>query len=73
MNQAGTARSAELAAIARFLASNGATRCPAAYVAPTATDLSRAEDARRLSRMQPKPPMTVEQKRAFHWAMARSR
>jgi hypothetical protein len=48
-------RQDEIAAIERFLVSRGATCCPAAYVAPTATHLSRAEEARRLSRLQLKP------------------
>jgi len=41
-------RDAELDAIARFLRSRGATRCQAAYAAPTATGLSHAEEGRRL-------------------------
>jgi hypothetical protein len=44
-------RDAELDAIARFLRSRGATRCPTAFVAPTATDLSRAEEGRRLRQL----------------------
>jgi hypothetical protein len=51
-------RDAEIDAIAQFIAANGATRCPAAYVAPTATDLSHTEEASRISRLKLKAPMT---------------
>jgi len=42
-------RDEETAAIAQFLESRGATKCPSAYAAPTSTNFSAAEDARRLS------------------------
>jgi hypothetical protein len=51
-------RDAELAEIERFIAARGLRRCPAAYVAPTATDLSRAEEAARIRRLKLKAPMT---------------
>jgi hypothetical protein len=55
---AGVNRDAELDAITQFIAANGATRCPAAYVAPTATGLSRAEEARRLKRLRLKKTLS---------------
>jgi hypothetical protein len=45
-------RDDEIDAISQFIASNGITRCPAAYAAPTATDLSPAKEARRISRLK---------------------
>jgi hypothetical protein len=42
-------RSAELAQIEQFLSANGATKIPSRYLAPTSTDFSPAEEARRLS------------------------
>jgi hypothetical protein len=45
-------REAELAEIERFIASSGITRCPTAFAAPTATDLTRAEEVRRLKRLR---------------------
>jgi hypothetical protein len=51
-------RDAELDAIARFLRSRGATRCPAAFVAPTNTDLSRAEESRRLKQLRLKETLS---------------
>jgi hypothetical protein len=49
---AGVNRDDELAQIDRFLAEHGVVRGPAAYAAPTATDLSRAEEGRRLKRLR---------------------
>jgi hypothetical protein len=51
-------RDEEAAAIAQFLASRGATRCPAAYVAPTTSGLSFEEEARRLKCLRLKAPPT---------------
>jgi hypothetical protein len=51
-------RDAELDAIARFLRSRGATRCPAAYAAPTATGLSCAEEDRRLKQLRLKETLS---------------
>ena len=51
-------RDDELDAIAQFVAASGVTRCPAAYVAPTDTDLSRAEEGRRLKQLRLKAPPT---------------
>ena len=51
-------RKAEIAEIERFIASRGARPCPIAYAAPTATDLSRAEEAARIRRLKLKAPMT---------------
>src|SRR5215472_12963205 len=44
-------RDAELAAIEQFLSLRGATRCPTVFSAPTAANLSSAEEARRLERV----------------------
>jgi len=61
-------REAELTAIERFLAASGATRCPAAYLAPTASGLPRAQEAQRLARLRLKaPPSKAELIRAL-WA-----
>ena len=61
-------REAELAAIERFLASREATRYPAAYLAPTASGLPRAEETQRLARLRLKaPPSQAELIRAL-WA-----
>ena len=51
-------RDDEIDAISQFIAASGVTRCPAAYAAPTATDLSHAEEASRISRLKLKAPMT---------------
>ena len=51
-------RDAEIDAIARFLRSRGATRCPVAFAAPTATDLSRAEEGRRLKQLRLKETLS---------------
>ena len=51
-------RDDELDAIALFLRSRGATRCPAAFAAPTATDLSRAEEGRRLQQLRLKETLS---------------
>jgi len=51
-------RDDELDAIAQFVAASGVTRCPAAYVAPTDTDLSRAEEGRRLKQLRLKETLS---------------
>jgi hypothetical protein len=51
-------RDAELALIDRFLAEHPRVRCPAAYVAPTATDLTRAEEGRRLKQLRLKETLS---------------
>jgi hypothetical protein len=47
-------RDEEAAAIAQFLEGRGATKCRTAYVGPTSTSLSAAEEARRLERVEVK-------------------
>ena len=59
-------RDEENAEIAQFLASRGATRCPAAYVAPTSTGLSCAEEVRRLASVQVKKATKQEIMLASH-------
>jgi hypothetical protein len=54
-------RDDEIDAISQFIALNGITRCPAAYAAPTATDLSPAEEASRISRLKLKAPLTKQE------------
>jgi hypothetical protein len=68
-------RDTELDEIARFLASGGARRCPPAFAAPlAATGLSRAEEARRLERLQLKgPPTKAEVARVLWGWLARGR
>jgi hypothetical protein len=62
-------RPEELAEIERFIALRGVTRCPSAFAVPT--DLSRTEEARRLSFLQLKTPTKEELKRAFWWGRSR--
>jgi hypothetical protein len=59
-------RDEENAEIAQFLASRGATRCPAAYVAPTAAGLSCAEEARRLESLKVKKASRQDIQAAAH-------
>jgi len=66
-------RDDEIDAISQFIASNGITRCPAAYVAPTATDLSRAEEGRRLKRLRLKAPPTGREYMQAIWCTRGSR
>jgi hypothetical protein len=47
-------RDEEIAEIDRFLGSHGAIMCPAAFIAPTSTKFSPAEEARRLERVRVK-------------------
>jgi hypothetical protein len=49
---------AELAEIERFLAEHGVVRGPVAFAAPTVTDLSRAEEGRRLKRLRLKETLS---------------
>jgi hypothetical protein len=66
-------REAELAAIERFLASREATRCPAAYAAPTVGALPGDEEARRISQLKLKgAPSQKEAMRAL-WVSLWSR
>jgi hypothetical protein len=51
-------RDAELAEIERFLAEHGVVRGPIAYAAPTNTDISRAEEGRRLKRLRLKETLS---------------
>ena len=51
-------RDDELRRIDRFLVEHGARRCPAAYAAPTKTDLSRAEESRRLKQLRLKETLS---------------
>jgi len=51
-------RDAELRQIEQYLEFRSPTRCPVAYVAPTATGLSRAEEARRLKRLRLKETLS---------------
>ena len=51
-------RDAELGQIETFIETRGLTRCAAAYVAPTATDLSRAEEGRRLKQLRLKETLS---------------
>jgi hypothetical protein len=55
---ASVSRDEEAAAIGSFLASHGATHCPAAYALPTSTTLSRAEETQRLMSLQLKPGLS---------------
>jgi hypothetical protein len=58
-------REAELDQIEKFLASN-ATHCPTVYVQPTSTDLSTAEEARRLALIKSKVLRRADVRRAAH-------
>jgi hypothetical protein len=55
------------------LASKGATRCPDAYALPTSTDLSRAEETRRLDQLELKPGLSRRQIYEMWLARVRSR
>ena len=54
-------RDDEIAAIERFVMERGAKICPVVFVAPTSTNFSMAEEARRLSGVPVEQKLTHEQ------------
>ena len=64
-------RDEEIAEIDRFIAVQGVTRCPAAYIVPTSNALSQKEQARRLKRLRLKAPPTKGEMMRALWAPCR--
>jgi hypothetical protein len=67
-------RAVELRAIPAFVESRGVARCPPGYAGAVDCALPRAEERARLARLEPLPPLTLQQiKDRLFWALKASR